>query len=351
MRARGEGGRWHAIDHVKAAAIVAVVFTHAGRVGMGERSLSVDFLLSGLWTPFQVPSFLFASGFLYASRAPLSLASVGRRLQRVLLPYLVASLCAILVGLALGAALPGWTRWPAPVRSVSEAAWQLATASALGVYYYIFLFACCIPLTWPLSRSGLWAAWLLCGAMAVLGVAIDLQILRPAWVLADHFGGGVLFWALRDPFARFQLGYFLAGWLAALQLARLADFASRRRRLAVALCAAGAVFGWAGFSGLLVLPSYTVVRVVYSLSVVGLLAIATHRRVAGPVVRFLGDGSLGIYLIHRMFQLLAEPISTDWPAAARVAAQVVFGLGGACLVLGAGRLWLGEERARRWLGA
>jgi fucose 4-O-acetylase-like acetyltransferase len=352
MSASGAGGRWHALDHVKAAAIVAVVFTHSGRVTLAGAESTTDFVLTSLWTRFHVPSFLFASGFLYATRSPQPASTLTRRLRRVLLPYLVASLTVMLVGMAVTAWAPGWTRWPTRLESLRDLAWQLSTASALGIYYYVFLIACCIPLVWPLSRSVPWGAWSLCLAMAALALAIDAGLVqRPAWYAAERLGGGVVFWAMRDPFERFQMGYFLAGWLAALHLPPLAGFAARRRPLVLALCAAGLATGWAGFCGALAPGLQTTALVVYTLAVVSLLALATRRRVAGPVVRFLGDASLGIYLIHRVFQLLAEPLSASWPPPLRIAAQVAVGLGGACLVLLASRRLLGEGRARRWLGA
>jgi fucose 4-O-acetylase-like acetyltransferase len=352
MSASGAGGRWHALDHVKAAAIVAVVVTHSGRVSLSGADSTADFVLTSLWTRFHVPSFLFASGFLYASRSPQPARTLGRRLRRVLFPYVVASLAVMLVGAAVTALAPQWTRWPTSIASFRDVAWQLATASALGIYYYIFLIVCCIPLAWPLSRSVPWGAWILCLVMAALALAIDAGLVtRPAWYAAERLGGGVVFWAMRDPFERFQMGYFLAGWLAALHLPALARFAARRRPLVLALCAAGLATGWASFCGVLLPSLQTAALVFYSLAVVSLLTLATRRRVAGPVVRFLGDASLGIYLIHRIFQLLAEPLSAGWPVPLRIATQVAVGLGGASLVLLAARRLLGEGRARQWLGA
>ena len=137
------GGRWHAVDHIKAAAIVAVVFTHAGRVSLDAWSSLPDFLLTSLWTRFHVPAFLLVSGFLYARTAPVPAAEVGRRLSRILLPYALASGVAIAAGLAVTAT--AWMRWPTAVRGVGDLTWQLATASALGIYYYVLLAVACLP--------------------------------------------------------------------------------------------------------------------------------------------------------------------------------------------------------------
>jgi peptidoglycan/LPS O-acetylase OafA/YrhL len=98
------------------------------------------------------------------------------------------------------------------------------------------------------------------------------------------------------------------------------------------------------------LPIGTFQRVVYTFGVIGTLTIATRGRPAGPVVRFLGDASLSIYLYHRIFQLLARPVTDGWHDPVRIAGQVAVGLGGASLLVLAGRRLLGAQRSRRLLG-
>lgn len=66
---------------VKAAAIVAVVFTHAGPMG---KSTPAEELLRSVWVPFHVPAFLMVSGFLCSRPTPLSFRDVGRRISRYL---------------------------------------------------------------------------------------------------------------------------------------------------------------------------------------------------------------------------------------------------------------------------
>jgi peptidoglycan/LPS O-acetylase OafA/YrhL len=68
------------------------------------------------------------------------------------------------------------------------------------------------------------------------------------------------------------------------------------------------------------------------------------------VVRFLGDASLSIYLYHRIFQLLARPLTDGWTDPLRILGQVAVGLGGASLLVFAGRRLLGAQRSRRLLG-
>jgi fucose 4-O-acetylase-like acetyltransferase len=344
--------RWHAIDHLKAAAILAVVATHAGRVGLGSWGSPLDFALTSLWTRFHVPSFLFASGFLYAGSAAHGPGELGRRLARIGVPYLVASGVALLVGLAVGAAEAPGLRWPTPVRGAADVLWQLGTASALGVYYYVLLAALCIPFAWPLSRRGAKGAAALCAACAALALAFDAQpAWRPSSWLARRLGGDAVFWALRDPLEGFSLGFFAAGWLAALRVAQLAQLAARRAALCAGLCAAGVALAWGSFAGFSPLSLGSFDRVVYTFSVAGLVALATRARPAGPALRFLADASLALYLFHRIFQLLAQPLTDPWPALPRIAGQLVAGLGGAALVAWGGRRCLGAARARRWLGA
>jgi len=329
MGAGAQRGRLHAIDHIKAAAIVAVVFTHAGKSGWVPQAGSYDFFLTWVWTLFHVPSFLFVSGFLYARSSGVDFAHVRSRLSRVLIPYLIASGVAQFAGVTTA-------------RSLSDVAYQFATASSLGVYYYIFIIVVCIPLIWPLSRMGqksVWAAWLVCFALTV-AFEVD-RSLRPATSLL---------WSLRDPLEKFQLGYFLSGWVVALALPEISRLYHRHARLAALLGGAGCLLGLAMIARLVELPIGTFQRVVYTFGVIGTLSIATRGRPAGPVVRFLGDASLSIYLYHRIFQLLARPLTDGWHDPLRILGQVVIGLGGASLLVLAGRRLLGAPRSRRLLG-
>jgi peptidoglycan/LPS O-acetylase OafA/YrhL len=322
-------GRYAAVDAIKAAAIVAVVFTHA-RGELLPPPRSVDFWLCASWTPFQVPAFLFASGFLAAQAEPVSLARVGDRWLRVLLPYLVASAAAYLTGVARAG-------------SLADLAFQLATASPLGVYYYVFLIATVSPLAWPLSRGGRRAAW---GLLAVCAVAM--------LVLADRSRSGSVagwFWSLRNPLDHFSLGFFLLGWLSRLRLAGLERAWTRHRGALAVAIVAGLALGPLGASGALPPRLAIPARVGYTLAVVGGLAVAMRGRPVGAAVRLLGDASLAIYLFHRIFQRLLEPRLSAWPEPAGTLALALGGLGGGVAVALLARLGLGQERARRWLGA
>jgi fucose 4-O-acetylase-like acetyltransferase len=329
MHSGGAPGREAAIDFAKAAAIVAVVFTHARREflpGVG----SWDFWLCASWTYFQVPAFLFASGFLACRGAPLGAGWVGRRFARVLVPYLVASGVAYAVRVA-----------HAP--SLGALAFQLATGSALGIYYYVALILCISPLAFPLSRLPRAAVAL--GLAACAGATL---------VFAFATGGrpvGDWFWSLRNPLDHFSLGFFLAGWLARLELPRLARVWQRARAPLAAAIAAGLAVGVASAAGWLPAPLGVPLRVVYTIAVLGAIAVLTRGRTPGPAVRFLSDASLAIYLYHRIIQRLLEARVAAWPEPAGTLALVAAGLGGASLLALAGRRALGAARARRWLGA
>jgi peptidoglycan/LPS O-acetylase OafA/YrhL len=322
-------GRYAAIDFLKAAAIVAVVFTHA-RVDFFPRASSWEFWLCASWTAFQVPAFLFATGFLAARREPVAFARVRERWLRVLAPYLVASAVAYLVGVARA-------------RSAGELAFQLATASPLGVYYYVLLFVAITPLAWPLSRAAPGVAWALVGACALATLA-----------LARHAVGGPVggwFWSMRNPLDHFSLGFFLAGWLARLGLRGLERAWSRRRGALGLALAAGIALGPIGALDLLPAGLAVPLRVAYTLAVVGVIAATTRARVPGRCVTFLSEAGLAIYLHHRIFQRLLEPHVAQWPEPARTLCVVAVGLGGAAGVALLGRRALGAERSRRWLGA
>jgi fucose 4-O-acetylase-like acetyltransferase len=308
---------------VKAAAIVAVVFNHAGGGGFAPQTDTLDFLLTSLWTRFHVPSFLFVSGLLYARSQPAGLRQVGERLARVLLPYLIASCVAQLAGVTTA-------------RSAGDVVFQLATASSLGIYYYVFVIAVCTPLVWPLSRVSARAVAALVLACFSLSVAYAVD---PSLRFAQSF-----FWAMRDPLQHFYLGYFASGWLVAGLLPRLRPSLGA---FALALSAAG--LGLASFAELAPLAA-PFDRMLYTFGVIALVSLATRRRPARGAARFLSEATLGLYLYHRIFQNLALPWTRELAELPRILAQVAAGLAGASLVVLAGRRLLGRERARRYLG-
>ncbi|MEE2679340.1 MAG: acyltransferase [Myxococcota bacterium] len=321
--------RWNALDFLKAAAIVAVVITHAGPDTVGRVGDDLVWDLTKTWTVFQVPSFLFVSGFLYAARAA-GRAAVGSRLERVLLPYLVASCVVQLVGAS-------------QAQTAGEVFWQFLTASSLGIYYYVSLICGCILLSWPLarfSRVGILVAWVVYTAYSVVA------LLHPAFRTAGDF-----FWMLRDPLSLYALGFFLAGWASQLWLPELKRLRRRVPRVVLGVVVAVAAFGLALNLQWLPFSWGWFDRAVYTLAVVALFALLLSRRIAGPAVRFLADATLALYLFHFPFLLAVRPFLQEAPPLVSVGIQVLAGLAGACAVVWLARRLLGVPRARRWLGA
>lgn len=336
--------RLPAIDFLKALAIVAVVFTHAGRFDWGGPHYDWDFFLSMLWTPFHVPTFLFFSGFLYARSEPVALDTVRARLTRVLLPYLVASLAALALG-TTGARCGGGNALSA---CVGDVAFDLVTASSQGVDYYIWLLVICISLIGPLSRMPRPGVWVFLGFCLAYTVAVDVD---SSLRLAMRYGHDFVFWSLRDPFDNFQLPAFLMGWLAALNLPALLRLHERHPRAVVLALLAMVTLGLCMTANLVPPLSHGIKRALYTTGVIGLVSLAVRARTPGRTVMFLSEASLGLYLFHRIFQVRVAPWTDTWPDPLRILGQVGFGLGGAALVLLAARRLLGHARARRWLGA
>jgi fucose 4-O-acetylase-like acetyltransferase len=330
-----ERPRHHAVDFVKAAAIVAVAFTHAGR-GPWEPGYSHwDYWLCAVWVNFQVPAFLAVSGFLYHRRAPIDGAEVRARLVRLLVPYLVASAAAYALGVAHAA-------------SAGDLLFQLATGSAVGIYYFIFLLALFIPTTWALSRLGAARVGMLCVALWLIAVGTELYA---HWRIIDPTRPPSLtgfFWLMRSPF-NYTYATFVTGWVVAEHLPAVTAWA-RGRRAAVAAAGLAGVALYALVAG--VLPQMTVggLRMLYTASVVTVVALATAGRPAPALVRFLSNASLGLYLYHHLAQRWFAPAVAAWPPALRITATALGGLAAAALVCRLGARVLGQ-RARLWLGA
>ncbi len=323
--------RLDGVDFLKAAAITAVVFAHSGLYLFSPGATAWDRWLTGGWVWFHVPTFLLVSGFLYCRRAPVPLAQVGSRLGRLLVPYALVSLAVLASGVV-----------PRPA-TLGAAALRLATGSTLGVYYFVPLLAACTLLVWPLSR------------LRARGVAALLGLLL-AYALVSAVAPRVAlpldpFWVARSPTENFWGGYFVTGWLAALAWPRLAELGVRHRRVVILLCAAGVGLWFHGMGGRFP-PRWTVLtRAVSTLSVAGVLLLATRGHGAPRAVRFLSQASLALYLLHAPLLSATYLAVSGWSPLRRIPFQVALGLGGSALVALAARRLLGPGRAQRWLGA
>ncbi|MFQ5513662.1 MAG: acyltransferase family protein [Myxococcota bacterium] len=331
----GGAGRIVAIDVIKATAIVAVAFTHAGFPSWDPRFTTWDRLLTGFWVQFHVPAFLMISGFLYQSSSAVPLLTVGRRLMRVLVPYLIASAVVQLGGFSTA-------------KDFRDVVLQLLTASSLGIYYFIFLLVSFIPTIWPLSRLSSKATWVV--FLGVLGATLGLEVYIQLRMHPDPDASlKVLFWVMRSPL-NYSYAYFLAGWVAAQHYPGLRGFPMVRWRLLGSLCVLGIMLWTAAHIWPEIWIAAGIVRFVYTMSVVVGLILLSDRASEHRLVRFLSETTLGLYLYHHIFQLLAERHVLSWPPLFRITVLALGGLGAASLLCSLGRRLLGS-RAKTLLGA
>jgi len=274
-----------AIDWLKALAIIAVVAAHAGPFGFTQAH-PVDAIVRLRIVSFHVSVFLFVSGFLHSSATPLTAAETWRRLQRILGPYLVASLAITALHLMPHAT---WSALP----------WNLATGNAHGTYYYVLVWCGCVlsGLVWSRLRGGG-----LLAALALVAVATEWR--------SRHAIVGV-FWGIRDPLFQGWLFCYLAGWCA--QRYDALDVVRRIPRASVGVALVGSL-PW-----LLRDSAATAVtdrRILYAASVVLLVtALARH---APPLVRWLSRETLWVYLAHMAILAPLVRATTAWPPIARL---------------------------------
>ena len=320
---------WHALDAIKAAAIIAVVAAHSGSPGIGMPSVyDAGFWMTRAWTPFHVPAFLVVSGFLYASVVGVRGSVIRRRLIRVLMPYLVASFLVMAT--------------VAPVPNAFVGTLKLLTATTLQIYYYVALILCLIILVWPLSRLPRSVIPLLLAGCLALAVA---RVSVPYWSAPSD-----VFWGMRNIFNHFNLGYFLLGWTAALYLPALSDRVNRYPSQALLFSVLAVLFFGAVHAGILPGP-ISLARIGYTVGVVSLLALLTARWTPPPAVLILANSSLSIYLFHRVFQIWATPLTKGLPEPLQILGQFAAGLGGSILLVMLAQRTIGRVWSRRILGA
>jgi fucose 4-O-acetylase-like acetyltransferase len=332
------------IDHVKAWAIIAVIFTHARRAPWEPAYGIWDFLLGQAWTAFHVPSFLFVSGFLYATTQPVGVAEIGRRATRILVPYVVASTLALVV-----------LAHPAR-RSLGDAGFALLTGSASPFYYYIFVLCISLPLIWPLSRmSGT-------GLVGACSVMLGLTVARVIAQEDAPAGSPQAFWGMRDPVLWFAWGWFTLGWTAAVCETRIEEFTERHPR-ALRLLVGLALLAWVA---LLVRANYPALarnpigqldgvrlagRIAFTLAVIAWFALVRTNLSDGAWVQLLSSSTLMVYLAHPFFLHFASPWVETWSPPLRIltlAGAMTLGCVAAVLLA---RTLLGARWSRHLLGA
>ncbi|MEE3330170.1 MAG: acyltransferase [Myxococcota bacterium] len=323
--------RFAEVDWLKAVGILVVILIHTVRSPWEIGAAPVEFWL-GRITRFAVPGFLMASGFLYATRESVPLATTRGRLTRILVPYLVFSIAAQIFRFARG---------EGPM--TGSIAGDLLLANSFGPYYYVFIaaiLAATAPLLVRLSPR----------ALALLLVPeIAVQAYFEIYAEPD------LFWHLRNPVL--WLPYFQLGWMARLNYPRLRRITRSQRRITVGI---GIVISAILFALLWSSRSDTLLRALDWFAIWSVLAAMFFSMCGrntpapgGAVTRALSDVTYPVYLAHVFF---LGPLKA-WMAPARgvfePSALLVPWLGSLMLSLAlvyVGRAVLGR-RSRTWLGA
>jgi peptidoglycan/LPS O-acetylase OafA/YrhL len=318
------GSRHAVIDWLRVAAIIAVVCHHSGPHAM---SSPIERFVRDTLTDFDVPVFLFASGFLYFAPTPVRLRELGRRFERVLIPYVLASALVWTVGLK-------------PQSGLADMAFGLATGSALGIYYYVFLITISIPLVWPLSRMTK-------TQIAVLALAAHLYPMIAKLVPAIAIDLG-LFGRLRNPLL-YSWAYFLTGWLVAAHLPELRRLRDRRPMLLFIAGLAGIALWMINGDRWLGVPWITNGRAVYSLSVVLVASVALAGRSVPQRVLFVSQASYTIYLYHLFVVAPLRWRWADWDWWISVPLITAIGVCSPLALAYVARRVLGD-RARTWFG-
>ncbi len=318
-----------ALDTIKAAAIVAVLCTHAVPAFF-DRPFTPSELLALTLTGFHVPSFLFVSGFLSRADVPVGWRRVADRLQRLLPPYLVATAAV-------------WAFGMVTFPTFRKLVFVVVTGVAFGHYYFVPVLAFCFLLLPLLSRLGDRGA---IAAAVALAIAAEAMWLEPAWRFSN-----TIFWNVRNPVLQFHVGYFLLGIIASRHRRALTRIGTRVAPVVALTAAAGiAAFTWAATT----YPSavaHPLARTVYTLVAMALLASLSPSRGALAPVRFLSDATLTIYLWHWFAYPPVMPyVGGRTPLPLRMVVLTSAGLAFSTLVVVAGRRLLGRS-SRFWLGA
>lgn len=325
----GSTRRHPEVDWIKAVSAATVVMIHSFPP-FPPRSSTVLWQFGEIML-FAVPGFLFASGFLYARAGSRDwLPTMGRRLRRLLVPYLGFSLLAQVYPL------------PLEVNSELSLVEQLFYGAALGPYYYVFVIfwlTLATPLVARIPRS------------VFPAVVVAALILQWGFQTAVLVSFSPLWW-LRNPLH--WAATFLLGWWFFEHRQTIGSVLQQNRAywlvsllgawLAAQFYLAGAQNGWVMHT----------VSWLQSYATLGVILVATIGRSEAPrLVRWLSEASYSIYLSHLFFVgpvLRWLPQGGGWLVGTRIVAAWAAGMAGGSALLAAGRKFVGRERTRAWLG-
>ena len=327
---KSETRRFPEVDVLKAAGILGVVLIHSLRAHFHPQLSSQEAWLLELLR-FAVPGFLSVSGFLYATREPVPFAQTLRRLRRILIPYLLASVAAEIFWHELG----GEPQTGSVVK-------DLLVGAAFGPYYYVFLIVVLVILSPSLPLL----------PRRALPVLFALSFAAQG-LLENGIGNPPdLLWAVRNPLR--WAAYFLAGWWVRLHYAEVAAQVVRQRsRWALAFGVPAA-----GLAALLASELWPAARRSASWleiwAIVCLLfVLCCGRAPASAPVRALSDATYAIYLFHLFFVVRVQyafPAPPGSIALVPILLPWLAGMGGSLAIIGLGRVLLGR-RSRDWIGA
>lgn len=280
--------RYAWVDLLKAAGILAVVWIHVFQGLDKEKTLLIERL--GILSRFAVPAFFLTSGFLQATSKRIGpRAFFTRQLERLLVPYLVASVAAILFRqFILGESF-----------SAKTLLWMITMGDAWGIYYFVPLLVVTAGAGEFLFRFPrlAWGMWI---GLTVLGI-LAYQL---------HFFAGSFAMELRNPLRWW--GWFCGGWLLAVERGRI-DALGRSARLAfggtllgLAACcyASSIVFFAPGWSR----PAATLEYLMVEGLLMG-VALAAWQGSNRPAVQWLSEASYPIYLQHYFFIVALERLA------------------------------------------
>lgn len=283
-----------AIDLLKAVSIVAVVNIHCFLL-LGENPRPKSLEVLGSATRFAVPAFLFAAGFLAArKRDERPRAFLKGRLQRLLIPYLVASFLTL---------LSGWG--DTKLTSARNVAFALVFGSSWGPYYFVFVLATLTLVTPALVRL----------PRPVLGTAWLLLTFGAYWLERYPFAVGTFFWSVRHPLRWW--GYYCAGMLATGLFRRLEEQKFKVRCL-LAVCSSALCVTVLVLRVLAEPSSGAAAALQLGLIYATIAALITWGTVVPPAgfVTWLSDATYPIYLYHLFPARVLPKLVPDWPSLA-----------------------------------